>query len=366
MDLADSISSLFQIQHTRFGGRACFSKTSLPKGTVILDSEDSLGESINYEFRKEVCHFCLLYDHGKIMKYRINARELESVNEEFNWKRFQGAGLWFCSTKCHDEFLRQNHILELISGYESLLNGFQLSQKRGSNDDIDEEKLNSIVIDQQMIESQWQQLHDEWVPRIQRMKPSKKLSQLPHVTDDVYCCARSICRTLFQLKYLDPESITRRSFDVLQSNELSKISRFPILLSFQIAVYKVLYILLPPTLHDQLSIPMFRHILGAEYGNSFGIWQVGESIGDREYLGYWILPRASFFNHSCDPNIDKIRNGRKMSFVLNRDVESGSQLCIAYNCDLTLPVKDRQQNMRENWFFECMCDRCSSELQTIH
>ncbi|CAR28599.1 hypothetical protein ZYGR_0S02330 [Zygosaccharomyces rouxii] len=366
MDLMGPISDLFQIQHTPFGGRACFSNTSLPRGTVVLDAEDSLGESISYEFRKEVCHYCLLYDNGKVMKCRINASELEPLGEQFKGKRFQGAGLWFCSPQCRDEFLRQDHILELISGYESLLNGLLFCQKRGSDEDIDEEKLNSIPIDQQTIEFQWQQLADEWIPRVQGMKPSKKLAQLPHMTDDIYCCARSICRTLFQLKYLDPESVTNRSFQVLQSNELSKTSRFPILLSFQIAVYQTLYILLPPTLHSQLSIPKFRHILGAEYGNAFGIWQMGESVGDREYLGYWLFPRASFFNHSCDPNVDKVRKGRKMCFILNRDVTSGTQLCIAYNCDLTLPVSGRQQTMKDNWFFECMCDRCSSELQTVH
>lgn len=366
MDSVGSISDLFQIQHTSFGGRSCFSNVSLPRGTVILDAEDSLGESINYEFRKEVCHRCLFYSSGKVMKYRLNIDELDSLDEQFKGKRFLGAGLWFCSSQCRDEFLRQEHILELISGYESLLNGLMYCQRRGIDKEIDEEKLNSMQVDQQAIESQWQQLCSEWVPRIQKLKPSKKLTQLPYMTDDIYCCARSLCRTLFQLKYLDPKSVTNRSFQILQSNELSKISRFPILLSFQIAVYQTLYILLPPTLHDQLSVPKFRHILGAEYGNAFGIWQLGESVGDREYLGYWLFPRASFFNHSCDPNVDKVRKGRKMSFILNRDVTVGTQLCISYNCDLTLPVNGRQQVMKDNWFFECMCDRCSSELQTIH
>ena len=58
MDPVGPISDLFRIQHTPFGGRACFSNKSLPQGTVVLDAEDSLGESISYEFRKEVCHYC--------------------------------------------------------------------------------------------------------------------------------------------------------------------------------------------------------------------------------------------------------------------------------------------------------------------
>lgn len=362
----NSVSDFFQIQHTRFGGRACFSSRPLPQGTVILDAEDSLGESISYEFRKEVCHYCLLYDHGKVMKYRIDAGNSGPIGAQMKGKRFQGAGLWFCSDKCREGYLRQDHILELVEGYENLLNGLLICQKRSLTETIDEEKLNSVSIDPQKIESRWSQLAEEWIPRIQSMKEGKKLAQLPHVTEDVYCCARFISKALFQLKYLESESVTKSCFEVLQSNELSKISRFPILLSFQIAVYQTLHILLPPSLHDQLSIPKFRHILGAEYGNAFGIWQTGESVGDREYLGYWLFPRASFFNHSCDPNVDKIRNNRKMHFILNRNVEPGTQLCIAYNCDLGLPVNERRKTMRNNWFFDCMCDRCSSELQTIH
>ncbi|AQZ10686.1 SET6 (YPL165C) [Zygosaccharomyces parabailii] len=360
------ISEFFSIQNTEYGGRACFSNTALARGTVILDADECLGESISYEFRKEICHFCFLYNYGKKMKWRIGAFEMEQLEPGTNWKGFRGAGLWFCSQQCRDAFLRQEHVVELIQGYENLLHALQITQKSGSPQKTDEQKLNSFLISSELIDRQWEQLQENWIKHVLRLKPNKRILQCPHITEETYCCARSVCTSLFQLKHLDSTSLTKRSFDVLQSNELSKISRFPILLSFQIAVYQVLYILLPPSLHSQLSVPLFRHIMGTEYGNAFGIWQAGESIDDREYLGYRLIPQASFFNHSCDPNIDKIANGRKMSFILNRDVQPGTQLCIAYNCNLKLPVADRRHVMKENWFFDCLCEKCSSELQTIH
>lgn len=362
----EPISDLFSVKNTTYGGRACFSNMFLPRGTVVLDAEDSISECISYEFRKEVCHHCFHYDYGKTMKWKIGVFEMERLEPKTGWKGFQGAGLWFCSQSCRDAFLQQQQVSELIQGYENLLRGLRLAQKSGPPQDINDQKLNSASISRELIDQKWQQLQEHWVQRLEHLKPCKRLSQCPYMTEENYCCARAVCMTLFRLKYLDPVSTFKCSFDVLQSNELSKLSKFPVLLNFQLEVYQILYILLPPTLHSQLSVPLFRHILGAEYGNAFGIWQSGESVDDREYLGCRLFPQASFFNHSCDPNIDKVHIRRRMRFILNRDVEEGTQLCIAYNCDLTLAACERRRIMKENWFFDCLCDRCSSELQTIH
>ncbi|CCC69117.1 hypothetical protein NCAS_0C01270 [Naumovozyma castellii] len=367
----EQISPLFDVRQTTWGGRACFSKQSLKKGSVILEADDNTGTSISYEFRKEVCHFCYSYHNGVTLKHKITYALLKQLiknndNKLINWKKFQGAGLWFCSEICRDEFLSQPHIIELIECYELLLNHFHSMQKRVNPDDSREDELNHVKISKDLIQEKWDQIINDWIPSIDKLKLTKRSNRLPVISEDEYCCARFVCETLFRLKYMDQNSINFKSFYSLQSNEVSKMERFPILLHFQILVFKTLYILLPSFLRDRFSVTSFRHILGSEYGNAFGIWEVGESSDSREYFGYWIFPRASYFNHSCDPNLTKTRKGRTMFFTLNRDIDVGSELDIDYSGVLSLPVKERRKFLHDSWFFDCQCDRCKLEMQLIH
>ncbi|CCD27319.1 Set6p NDAI_0K01280 [Naumovozyma dairenensis CBS 421] len=374
----DNVSPFFEIKQTSWGGRACFSKCALPAGTPILEINNCIGSSLSYEFRKEVCHFCYFYHNGHTLKYRLEKEHLkfmENCNDKENGEgkkstrmnnkaKFQGAGLWFCSELCRSKFIKQPHIWELVQCYEILWCNLQKMFKRENPDDVTgrEEQLNSIIITEDVIQRSWDDCQHNWIPRIDKMSAAKKLHNLPVISEDEYCCAKFVCESLFRLKYIDSDSITKKCFNGLQSNELSKIHEFPVLLHFQELVFKTLYILLPDYLRTQLTIENFRHIVGSEYGNAFGIWETGETPESREWFGFEVLPEASYFNHSCKPNITKTREGRTMEFTLNSNVAKGTEICIDYSGVLDLPTKKRRKFLHDTWFFDCLCVRCKSEM----
>ena len=106
--------------------------------------------------------------------------------------------------------------------------------------------------------------------------------------------------------------------------------------------------------------------MGSEYGNAFGIWQEGESVDNREFFGYRVVPRASYFNHSCIPNLTKRRDGTTMYFTLNRPVCANEELNIDYSGVLDYPTEKRRKFLKDTWFFDCQCDRCRLEVQASH
>lgn len=360
------ISPFFQVRQTEFGGRGCFSIVPLKAGTAVLEANDSVGACIAYEFRKEVCHRCFSYRNGINMKFKLKYADIADLitsEVKITEKGFNGAGLWFCSESCKLEYLRQPHVIELIESYEILLRTLKIMQKNAAEE---RQEPDPQVMSGEIIDRAWLEINNSWIPKVERTKPTKRLNELPLFAEEEYSCARFVARTLFSLKHLDPLSETIATFRTLQSNELDKITRFPVLLNFQIVVFKCLYVLLPDSFRKDLSTELFRHIMGSEYGNSFGIWEEQKMLENREFLGYSVFPRASYFNHSCNPNITKCRVGRTMLFRLNKDVPKDEPLCIDYSSLLDQPVVKRRQLLRENWFFDCLCKRCVSELQTIH
>ena len=100
--------------------------------------------------------------------------------------------------------------------------------------------------------------------------------------------------------------------------------------------------------------------LSRHLSNSFGIWEL-PITPDSENLGSAMYPSASYFNHSCEPNVLKIRQGRTVQFVASRDVSKGEELCISYG-HTEREVTERRQMLRDWWGFQCDCIRCKREL----
>ncbi|KAJ2059916.1 hypothetical protein GGI17_004118 [Coemansia sp. S146] len=121
-----------------------------------------------------------------------------------------------------------------------------------------------------------------------------------------------------------------------------------------------------------LSHARFRGVYYREKANSFGIWDPptdvlqpamltdGTSYDEREWVGFSIYPTAVYFNHSCAPNVSKLRHGRTMNFVSNQSVQSGEELFISYG-SVTDAVSERHDRLRDHFFFECACERCIAE-----
>lgn len=59
----------------------------------------------------------------------------------------------------------------------------------------------------------------------------------------------------------------------------------------------------------------------------------------------------------------KVRKGRGLAFVTTRQVEPGEELCISYGHVEGMSLEERQNELREGWFFDCRCSRCVSEAE---
>lgn len=110
-----------------------------------------------------------------------------------------------------------------------------------------------------------------------------------------------------------------------------------------------------------LDGPTARELAAREMLNSFGIdspMAPGESGEDGEpdvnYSGRLVCPEASFFNHSCDPNVRRCRVGRRMVFWAWRPIAQGEECCISY----TSRGEERRQFLLEHYGFTCTCRHC--------
>ncbi|KAH3678377.1 hypothetical protein WICMUC_001394 [Wickerhamomyces mucosus] len=341
------ISQLFDIMQTQYG-RACFATQDILAGTNVLITNAPFGSVVLYEFRKEVCSCCYRYKYGEYCKIKLT-----QSNPIVKKRKFHGAGLWFCSEDCLNSYQNKENIDQLIETFDILLEHYQIKAKNP----IDHEEFNP-KISQQYIESYWKDI-EQWEHSIANMKKTKAMNQIPYLNDDEYTSARFVAQSLFNT-YQTHESLLL--YHNLQSNELQKISKFPILLKSQTLIYKFLKILLPEFLQPLLTTTSMRLLFGREYGNSFGIWQIIEDERDanenKEFLGYMLFPEASFFNHSCSPNVRKFRKGNRMYFETTQDITKGQQLCIDYFHILDEPFQERQKLLSTNWFFDCACERC--------
>jgi len=81
--------------------------------------------------------------------------------------------------------------------------------------------------------------------------------------------------------------------------------------------------------------------------------------------GTGIFPVASFFNHSCDPNVYRYSIGDLLVFRAARDILPGEELCISYipNEVLAEPTEIREEFIGDR-DFSCACRMCMQKAPT--
>lgn len=71
-------------------------------------------------------------------------------------------------------------------------------------------------------------------------------------------------------------------------------------------------------------------------------------------------------NHNCDPNVDVSTHPTDRSMplkvVADRDIAGGEELTTTY-VNPSHPIHQRQRELRVNWGFVCLCNRCKLEKQ---
>ncbi|XP_058794996.1 SET and MYND domain-containing protein 4-like isoform X2 [Phymastichus coffea] len=76
--------------------------------------------------------------------------------------------------------------------------------------------------------------------------------------------------------------------------------------------------------------------------------------------GLIITPCCSLVNHSCSPNLSRMfLPKKKMIMFTITQVKKGDQLCDSYGPSIVMTKNDRQQLLKQSFFFNCMCKPCT-------
>ena len=106
---------------------------------------------------------------------------------------------------------------------------------------------------------------------------------------------------------------------------------------------------------QKISEHMFRRIYGAVKCNAFGVYEPSGLC-----YATCMYPSASYFNHSCAPNLCRVMQGRRVHFYTIHPVAQGDPLCITYT-DPDVNKSERREVLLNSWRFECACTRCSKD-----
>ncbi|PLB34964.1 S-adenosylmethionine-dependent methyltransferase [Aspergillus candidus] len=76
-------------------------------------------------------------------------------------------------------------------------------------------------------------------------------------------------------------------------------------------------------------------------------------------IGLYLHPYAALINHSCAYNAVAGFDGAELFVKAVRPIAKGEQVFISY-VDTTNPTQLRRQELRERYFFDCACSKCSA------
>uniref|UniRef100_A0AAX7UNU8 [histone H3]-lysine(4) N-trimethyltransferase n=1 Tax=Astatotilapia calliptera TaxID=8154 RepID=A0AAX7UNU8_ASTCA len=88
----------------------------------------------------------------------------------------------------------------------------------------------------------------------------------------------------------------------------------------------------------------------------------GFTIEDDElsHLGTAVYPDMALINHSCLPSVIVTYKGTSAEVRAVQDMKPGDEVLISY-IDLLYPTDDRNNRLRESYYFLCDCQECKSK-----
>lgn len=328
------ISDLIKISDIQSAGRGIIATKSIPKDTLVLRSERPTAHVIFHEYRKEVCARCFSYDLGRTLPVRHN-----------------DTGKVFCSSDCEQAWLAEEGNLGLAA-WKALHAHVQTRRKLT---DTDKTMLLEGRPDQQVIQSAW--AHTAQL-RQRGLSPKAKMNGRVQRTGSVTVDELSYFLSGFLSFHRHPDKWRKDVLD-LAMDPTPYTDRLD--LQSHCNSFIQLASIVPSELEHCCTVELYQELMSATSHNSFGI-RAGSDDGE-EYMGYALYPDASYFNHSCNPNVVKKRVGAIWEFRASRDIESGEQCCITYlgGDEGDLSATARRARLKAHWGFECMCERCTND-----
>lgn len=331
----------WRIEDTVAAGRGIFARVDLTAGSHL--SSTSLGLSpiahvVLRKYRREVCAACFLYDRGR------------------EWKmRKPDLGVSFCSTECLTKWTNATTEDEVQARQvvEAHLQR-QSKTQRGEDNDVIANGADDNYTWEQAAEQGHQVV--EARSKVRPTKDEKRLLQTHFeaaVDPDI-------------LHFLLCGSLARRDRSVQSS--LLAIADNPTVYetasrSDHIRAYLLLLVIIPVSLLSLVEADYCHELISRASHNAFSIRPTSDGEQSGEFLGFGVWPEASFFNHSCQPNVRKERVGRQWRFWVDAGVNEGEELCITYlgGEEKELGVDQRRKRLHDEWRFTCVCERCLTE-----
>jgi hypothetical protein len=341
-------SDLFVIKETACSGRAVFASQSLKANTLLLCSNVISASVVLREYRGEICTHCFRYERGRKFKHRLPE-----------------TGTSFCSAACQKAWEAEtgDDGMAAWQALESFIKAKMKTNLSGVSNLYDYlPDADTTPPTEEEIRQTWDVMestaHFTRQARAgSKAKPHRRAIQaaltiLPNADilsfqlSGILARAKNPPTAWDALTELVPDS---RPYD--RSEELKD----------HVHAYLHLLALLPTTLIPHITAENCIELARRESWNSFGLRSLDD--GGDEFFGFGVWPEASFFNHSCEPNVRKERVGRNWKFWSDRDVEMDGQLSISYlgGEEKDLRLEERRKRLMATWGFNCTCSKCLDE-----
>jgi len=320
-------------------GLSCSATRDLPTSTnVLVIHRGPIAGVICQPFRKEVCAWCFSYNQGNILKHKL----------ETGGRNSRGVA-WFCQTSCIEAWrieVTEEGVRAVIAA-EGALARFHLTAPGVGEDspcsanDIDSAWEGALLTSEKILKDRKRK------PQLRSVQPSAcfDIDDFRFILSGLisFHCREEAISEVLQLGPSWSPYLTSRS-KLTQHIGILYFLTFALPLDSPVLAY--------------VTPHFITALITRDSGNSFGIWDL--QLEGQELFGYAIYPCASYFNHSCSPNLQKRRNGRFYEFITRCEVAEGEELCISYlgGAERELDKRSRQKRLKEGWFFDCLCSRC--------
>lgn len=351
-------SPLFSIRETPHSGRGIYARKRITKTTLLFETPGLSASVVYRQYRKEVCTYCFAYDRGR------------------QWKlRDAQTGVAFCGEECRElwkgEFSLDDHAirLEALSAVEAL--GKSSRQKTTAADD--EVERQPSPPNEEIIAAAWHtaertaeliraaRLSDR-ASKAERRALNQVLSvpssmdNLSYILSCVLCAAfdSSSWTDILHLETDHTPYASSRALDCHITSYLHLLASCPLDLLPHIRSVTI-STFVQKSAHNVFDI--WSQDLAPPHPNA--VAPLGSSGSECLGLGLW--PAASYWNHSCAPNVLKRRAGRKWQFWAARDIDEDEELCITYlgGDERDLSREERRDKLEKGWGFQCACIRCA-------
>jgi SET and MYND domain-containing protein len=177
---------------------------------------------------------------------------------------------------------------------------------------------------------------------------------MPKIPSDT---VRLIARIIFKLRFGGGREIAelpdgqKRQFEDLMSHQKNIVRD-----SKRIEAFQVFFAVLKECLGEAIpQKPEVLDIYGRILINSFNIMN-----DDYQSVGIGLYLPAAVLDHSCSPNATVVFSGKELILRTISSAATFSDLRISYT-NLLDETETRKKNLKEQYYFECQCSKCSSQ-----